>query len=324
MTNPVIPPIARPGIRPQFPRVKTYIKKFYERDFDPWQHSSKGLLTLERYAKHCLNADSESANDEPRVDFYAALSALGPISRAIRLDALKGAFEDSGDWRTAWQRSVAYEYWSYRIEFPAELRRFEYFQSGAVAHYHGQMSLEGLGNNIGDCLAMGWHEWSVDLAQRTYRVLDRDGCFDDNDWGRRRTQHFILRLIGDWQGWPKRTGPTLAFDEPIFNALVDHWRTPNPEDLAPMLLAASDRHTHQARWNAKTGAYDFSRWDFWYDPIEILAVLRLREMHGLQNPVLDHMVIATPLGNLYASPPLYADDLLNGVLTEARREYANL
>jgi len=60
-------------------------------------------------------------------------------------------------------------------------------------------------------------------------------------------QHFVMRLIGDWQGWPEADSPKSAFDEPLFNELIAHWRTEGMGLIQYLLLAAYDRHTHQSR-----------------------------------------------------------------------------
>ena len=78
-----------------------------------------------------------------------------------------------------------------------------------------------------------------------------------------------------------------------------------------------DRHTHQAvKKDADSGAT--------YYPFETLAVLRLRVLHGLKNPPLDHTLISTPLGALPEVTEPYTDELLENVLKQARLEFHDL
>jgi hypothetical protein len=71
--------------------------------------------------------------------------------------------------------------------------------------------------------------------------------------------------------------------ETLFAALLAQWQTPDADALAPLLLAACDRHTHQA---SKTDE-PLKSGDTYY-PFEVLAVLRLRLQRGLTNPLLEH------------------------------------
>jgi hypothetical protein len=50
-------------------------------------------------------------------------------------------------------------------------------------------------------------------------------------------------------------------------------------------------------------------------------VLKLRQLHGLENPVLDHLLMNTPLGKLPDPAPLYTDELLEGVIARVRMTY---
>jgi hypothetical protein len=61
-----------------------------------------------------------------------------------------------------------------------------------------------------------------------------------------------------------------------------------------------------------------------YYPFEILAVLRLRVLHGLKNPPLDHPLMSTPLGALPEVTEPYTDELLENVLKQARLEFQDL
>ena len=65
---------------------------------------------------------------------------------------------------------------------------------------------------------------------------------------------------------------------------------------------------------------DFPHKAWWYDPFEILAVLYLRTLAGLVNPVLAHPLLATPIGVLPAAAPVYHDDLLEAVIRQANKE----
>ena len=322
MTTNKIPVIERMGIRPQFPRLTAYLKSEKKRadegENDPF-------IRLERYAKEgggFVFNYRYSTLGEREYHFYNVHQDLMLVTNALRIDAIQAAFGE-GSWQVIWQRSNAYAYWYWRMKYITHRQIFDEFENGKRTQYLGTLSLQRMGNVIADCLALGWPDWAIDLSERAHWALDHGGFFDGGDLHHLRTQCFILRLIGDWQDWPERVWPSWAMDEPIFNALVEHWRTPNPDDIAPLLLAACDRHTYQSKAQSSTAQWDISNSDAWYDPYEILTIFKLRELHGLDNPVLDHLLMNTPLGKLSEAVPPYTDELLEGVLAEAMKEYTD-
>jgi hypothetical protein len=202
------------------------------------------------------------------------------------------------DWQALRRRSVAYDYWSCRM----------------AAHSGGPYDywLDNIVGTATDCLVLGWEKESVSLFQQVREHLKQNRFSGSLNDKKHATQYLLLRLVFDWQGWPRQSD-----GEPLFAALLAHWRTPDADALAPLLLAVCDRHTHQAVKNdADSGAT--------YYPFETLAVLRLRVLHGLKNPPLDHTLISTPLGALPEATEPYTDELLENVLKQARLEFQDL
>lgn len=209
------------------------------------------------------------------------------------------------NWRPAWHRAVAYCYWACQMRTLADMGIF-YYTVGTV----------------GNCLVLGWHDWTLSLAKHAKESIGRDFFAAAQD--KQRTQFFLLRLIDDWQGNPEHKYPPSAYDDPLLTALLEQWRTPDPASIAPLLLAACDRHTHHAKHNSEKTDPDFPVRAWWYDPFEILSVLYLRKLEGLENPVLEHPLLATPIGMLPAIAPKYSDELLEAVITQACKERPEL
>jgi hypothetical protein len=175
---------------------------------------------------------------------------------------------------------------------------------------------------VGNCLVLGWHDWALSLARRAKESIGHDFYSAAQD--KQRTQFFLLRLIDDWQGNPEHTYPPAAYDDPLLTALLEQWKTPDPARIAPLLLAACDRHTHHAKSVSEKSDPDFPDRAWWYDPFEILAVLYLRNLEGLDNPVLEHPLLATPIGALPAIAAKYSDGLLEAVIDQACKERPEL
>jgi hypothetical protein len=210
-----------------------------------------------------------------------------------------------GDWRPAWQRAVAYCHWACQMRTISRQGLF-YYTVGTV----------------GNCLVLGWHDWALSLAKRARESIG--DSFFSTVQDKQRTQFFLLRLIDDWQGNPEHTYPPAAYDDPLLSALLEQWRTPDPANIAQLLLAACDRHTHHAKHTSERSDPDFPTAAWWYDPFEIVSVLYLRKLEGLDNPVLDHPLLATPIGMLPDIVPKYSDELLDAVIKQACKERPEL
>jgi hypothetical protein len=138
----------------------------------------------------------------------------------------------------------------------------------------------------------------------------------------RRAQVFMLRLFADWAGDATHPWPAYAYDEPIYETLIQLWRTPNPDDLVPCLLAACDRHTYQTGKETLKQFFDFRTVGLARTPIEILFLFRLREWEGLTNPTLDHPLMTAPFDQLPLEPPVpELDPLMQSVLKRAQEDW---
>jgi hypothetical protein len=171
---------------------------------------------------------------------------------------------------------------------------------------------------------LGWRDATVYQGYLTHAALNRNYQLElQYKEEHRRAQAFMLRLFADWVGDVSHQWPAYAYDEPIYEALLMHWRTPNVDDLVPCLLAACDRHTHQSGKDSSKKFYDFSdETRLERVPLEILFLFRLREWEGLANPTLDHPLMAAPFDRLPpAQPVLELDALMQGVLKRAREDW---
>lgn len=209
------------------------------------------------------------------------------------------------DWRPAWHRAVTYCYWASQMRTLSGMGLFHYTVG-----------------TVGNCLVLGWHDRALSLAKHAKESI---GCdFFSAVQDKQRTEFFLLRLIDDWQGNPNHKYPPAAYDDPLLTALLEQWRTPDPASIAPLLLAACDRHTHHAKHTSEKSDPDFPDRAWWYDPFEIVSVLYLRKLEGLDNPALEHPLLTTPIGMLPAIAPQYSDELLEAVMTQACKERPEL
>jgi hypothetical protein len=266
---------------------------------------------LQRYATEgegFVFGTNRLTGDPMKFGLSSAFLEMMKFYWTARWAAVQGALRGTPDWSREWQRSAAYGYWGYRMNFH---RRIGPFFARNMLYV------------VADCFVLGWQPAAIDLAQRVYCALDRKDFFaDDNDRWSPRTQFFVLRLIADWQGWSARNWDPWVVQEPLFNALLAHWRTPDASALLPLLIAACDRHTHESRSGGSgSSSYDIADDSYWYQPFEVLSVMKLRQLEGLDNPVVGHPLMKTPLGEIPEPTAPYSDALLEGVIARVRATY---
>jgi hypothetical protein len=259
-----------------------------------------GEMSEERARAYAAKIAGDTAKDPKVVEFIRQAGVAAKDFESFG----KGVGDD---WQSVWQRSVAYYYWACHIKTITKL--------GVWARNVA---------TIANSLILGWHDYALSLSHRTRWAFENQG-FSMRRIPHQRTQYFVLRLINDWQGWGDQNNyPKQAFDEPLFNALLERWRSPNLEDISTLLLAACDRHTHESKHFSNKRSPDIASESMWYDPFEIHTVLYLRRLAGLENPALDHPLMATTLGPLPAVAPVYTDALLEAVVARARQECPDL
>jgi hypothetical protein len=258
-------------------------------------------LPERKHQKEALYATetAETACADPAVAEMIAERAAAQSSKAS-VQAQIGT-----DWRLAWHRAVSYCYWACAMRTLSGMGLFHYTVG-----------------TVGNCLVLGWHDRALSLAKRAKESIGHDVFAAAQS--RQRTQFFLLRLIDDWQGNPEHDYPPAAYDDPLLGALLAQWRTPDPARIAPLLLAACDRHTHHAKHVSEKTDPDFPDRAWWYDPFDIVSVLYLRNLEGLENPALEHPLLATPIAVLPAIVPPYSDELLDAVIAQACRERPEL
>jgi hypothetical protein len=209
-----------------------------------------------------------------------------------------------------WRKSLAYDV--YQITW---ICRWWDLSGGPV----NGAGLYEVGLPLTHMLALGWTKQAILFGnEQLPRVAS--GYFSYFDSGSKgRVGKFIFRLFADWQGVPLDL-KTDAADIAEYRVVLDCWRDDRTERLIPALLACCDWHLDQTNNNTNNTTYEFTGTFAFAYPIEILAVLRLRELIGLENPKLDHPLMNSPLGVLPPPQPWYTDELLDNFEAVLRKD----
>jgi len=310
------------GIRAQFKKPKAYLSSWLS-PVNPDEYFER----LERFRaegefKYQLAPTIELSYGKDTLPFD-----LQVRETEIRWRVIHAALnEKSEEWICGFRLSVVYSYWIARLNRRAQQVRIDDFSAGRRPNRLPTMWLQRTMGAAADCLALGWQNEAVDLARDAVWGVVNSGFIDGGDDLHRRAHYFILRLIADWQRWELKGLPQCASDEPLYNELLANWRSDDLALVEHLLLAACDRHTHEAMpSNVNKGREsDFSDFAMYYNPHEVLAVSRLREVLGLPNPQVDHLLMSTPIGKLHDPAPFELNDELKTVLSQFRKTYPDL
>lgn len=275
------------------------------------------LTSILKYINREDEAPTEQTSNKHNVTDYTSES----LGRDKVRETLALASEN-------WQWLVETAHWMRYYEIGVKQDYFWHHQFRIIFpdHPNGKFafSMQLASEMMATMAVLGWKEQVIYQGYLTHAALHRNYQlilqYQEENY---RAQAFMLRLFANWVGDVSHTWPAYAYDEPIYEALLMHWRRPNPDELVPCLLAACDRHTHQAGKETLKKFFDFnSNTHLARVPIEILFLLRLRQWEGLVNPVLEHPLMAPPFHQLPPEQPVPdLDELMQGVLKRAREDW---
>jgi hypothetical protein len=302
------------GVNPKWPKYKAVIARLQkERQlaFDMMDTNIREYISREDAGPSKLVAnDINITSSEP--ESLGRFKVDGVL--ALAPDKLQW-LDDLSHWARYYQVGIGQGFFwhhQFRILFPNN-------RQGGLR----MLSMEYASQMMGVMALLGWKDATLYQGYLTHAALNRNYKLElEYEEEHRRAQSFMLRLFADWVGDASHRWPAYAYDQPIYEALIHNWRSPDLQDLVPCLLAVCDRHTWQTAKDTTKDFYDFHNVGLTRTPIEVLFVFRLREWEGLTNPVLDHPLMAVPFNQL---PPMQVvpefDELMQGVLKRARADW---
>ncbi|MBO0664593.1 hypothetical protein LQ948_18765 [Jiella sp. MQZ9-1] len=189
----------------------------------------------------------------------------------------------------------------------------------------GRYDFDAYGKLLAQILATGWKDESELVARFGFeelnRLLDRGISYGRMCW-------FMLELAKDWLQADVSLDSEFRQHEienlGIWDKLLTGWREPNARAFDALMSEMAECHISQSRdaEMSENEWYEFEDMAYWLFPVELLAVLRLREWAGIANPKLSHPLFAvTPLATLYPPPAWPKDEVLDQAEAKFRSLY---
>lgn len=294
--------IATMGVDPRWPSRQTVVKWLEKAIPRP----------LEPVLSYNTRIDTQNELNLPPNSTYIPVGAT--LRQRAEILALTGR-----PWEHAMANAIGFQM------FGAKLYFFWHVKHRVLFPEHSQplrmMNWESMTEDMAIDFILGRVEEGIYQGYLTHAVLNRGYQLQLSYEERHRRVHaFMLRLFADWRGDIRHEWPPFASSVPIYEGILERWRETDPEKLTPWLLAACDRHTHESKRDSETKFYDCSA--FPRTPLEILLLFRLRELLGLQNPILKHPLIEAPFDKLPEhQPPFVPNELIEGTLARVREDW---
>ena len=262
-----------------------------------------------------------SRTDENPVNAVSWVS-YSSVGGTRQLDALADALEAKAGWTDALANALAYEMFADKLLF------FWHGKFREVFANHSQplrmMDWEPMTTTMALGFALGWRDLATYQGYLVAATLNRDyhlaAGYDERH---RRGQAFMLRLFANWRGdGAGHAFPDWASSVPVYERLIERWRSTDLGEVQRMLLEACDHHLSEAGPDKKNKYVDFGDDRISRVPVEIMMVLRLREFEGLANPKLDHALLEAPFDTLPQRVAVPApDDYMRGTLSRAMADW---
>jgi hypothetical protein len=121
---------------------------------------------------------------------------------------------------------------------------------------------------------------------------------------------FMLLLMADFLEESMPPGTTVLLGSSPLGPLFEQWNCPQPADIVPLCLAACDFHTTRCDYHK---GMEFSL-EFWrYTPVEIMLLMRLRSLRGLENPEFEHPLWTSAFSCVQPGVSVESDELIQRV-----------
>lgn len=288
------------------------MRQFLVNELPSWLASQKGLL-LDRPTQWI---NDFSINDDSSSKVKLVKARLERLSSWHRSKYVFNGIESSPD-----LNDLSVSTRAFILSFLFDIPLYDYYPDNL-----GYYRIDEYGFLISQTITTGWKDESELVARLGFAELNR---LMDRGVTVRRMPWFMLELTKDWLGAGVSLDTEFRLAEmkdlEIWQKLLDGWRNPGESAFDDLMTEMADYHLSQAASASNEGSWnEFEDMSYWLFPVELLAVLRLREWLNIPSVKLTHPLFGvTPLGSLHFPPRQPAHDVLDLAEKKFRSLYPN-
>lgn len=183
-------------------------------------------------------------------------------------------------------------------------------------------------------IAVGWREEAELVARLGFQAGEETFMVS---FPNHRIPWLMLKLTHDWLGAKVEPNGRLRPEDGLgpWQKLFDNWRSEDDVMFAAAFDGAADYHVKQSHQHVEEGhierpdegpyrdlRFEIEDPNYWIFPVELLAVLRLREWIDLSNPLMTHpLFTVSPLGKLPGEMPRTSTPLFDAVEKKFREMF---
>ena len=271
--------------------------------------------TMDRAIAYNARADDNPVNAVSFVSYWS-------VGSTRELDAIASALEGRSTWVNELAAAVQYQLFADKLSF------FWHCRFRVVFPEHTQplrlMDWEAMTETMAQAFLLDWRELASYQGYLAIAALNQSFHLASGyDERHRRGHAFMLRLFASWRG--DGTGhrfPSWAHSVAVYERLLERWREGDNAELEKLLLEACDVHFEQSVRDKKNSYHDFGDDRIARVPLEILMVIRLREIMGLSVPSLEHPLMEAPFDRLPHEVPVPApDEYMRGTMNRVTKDW---
>lgn len=287
-----------------------------------------------------LKRMTEIVNEPPRAEFYAGIrrdllarcnlplkkrklqSVYGLLSSDLQLlsweSMSKGAIAILDDDQDGWiemRRGLLYDCWSARLRHAFIVHDNCFDEAGnpaSAALFEGKEAL-----TFCHAIVTGDNHFAHGFGNQLLSNFEKTDGGDKVFFYTMPFFPFVLKLYSHWIGKRITFRPDVSNPLGRYQQTIDHWESPQP--LASSLLDICDLHCEEAVDRGGHPAFAYHPYNLF--PVEILAILRIRQQLRLETPSVIHPLLDSPLRLPPTTIPQVDDPLLDRVMARFQNDF---
>ena len=255
---------------------------------------------LKRYAVYGSFPYKTPSGGQLTFNHWTASNRLRTVSMYREMQVFETVFTDEDHAKRVWLEAASLEYVIAKLDYYGISVFLKEVEDGTRKGFYSRTNLRYGMTTIGNMLRCGWLEEAKDLLEHIHYLIPQNAFTDAGETiAIKETEKLILELASETLGIEAKTivRDPIMNDPEIENARA-HWLSDDIEIVEQIFTGLLHRHTHLSHPSKKGVEQDFDYYFLRYNPYEVVSLMRLRQIHGKPNPVIDHRLMRPITGEL--------------------------